>query len=299
MKVKKAVIVAGGWGTRFLPMTKALPKEMLPLVDKPLIQYAVEEAVICGAELIVIVTAQGKRAIEDHFDRNAELEIFLEQKEDFELLQKVRRLSNIADICYVRQNTQLGLGHAVLTAKSVVGNEPFMLILPDDLFDRKNLVLRQMLDIYEQYCSSVVALRRVNEDQICRYGIVNPIKVEENIYELKGVIEKPSPDVAPSNMAIIGRYVLMPEIFEALEATTLGTGHEIQLTDALSLLLGRQAIFGYTFDGDYYDAGNPIGWIKAMITIALKHPETSSPIREHINNLYIMPEVNTVTNSRL
>jgi UTP--glucose-1-phosphate uridylyltransferase len=290
MKIKKAVIVAGGWGTRFLPITKSQPKEMLPLVDRPVIQFAVEEAVACGAELVIIVTAQGKRAIEDYFDRNAELEAFLEQKGEFERLQKIRRLSNMADICYVRQKAQLGLGHAVLTSKRVVGKEPFMLILPDDLFEHQELMLKQMLGIYEQYSSSVVALRRVNEDQVSRYGIVNPVKVDENIYELRGVIEKPSRDIAPSNLAIMGRYILMPEIFEALEATLPGTGREIQLTDALGLLLGRQTIHGYLFDGDYYDAGTPLGWIKATITLASKHPEMGPAVREYIKNLYLMLE---------
>lgn len=293
MKIKKAVITAGGWGTRFLPITKSQPKEMLPLVDKPLIQYAVEEAVSCGAELVVIVTSLGKRAIEDHFDRNAELEIVLGQKEEAELLQRIRRLSNMADICYVRQKAQLGLGHAVLTAKQVIGKEPFMLILPDDLFEHQGLVLMQMLEIYEQFDSNVIALRRVSEDQISRYGIVDPRKVDEHIYELRGVTEKPSPDKAPSNLAIMGRYVLMPEIFEALEVTSLGAGREIQLTDALALLLNRQAIYGYVFDGDYYDAGTPLGWIKATITLASKHPEMGAAVREHINNLRMMLERST------
>jgi len=293
MKVKKAVITAGGWGTRFLPVTKCQPKEMLPLVDKPLIQYAVEEAVACGAELVIIVTSIGKRAIEDHFDRNADLEIALEKKEETELLQSVRRLSNMADICYVRQKAQLGLGHAVLTTRRLVGKEPFMLILPDDLFEYHELVLKQMLEIYEQYHSSVIALRRVSENQISRYGIVYSEKVDENIYELKRVIEKPRPNKAPSNLAIMGRYVLAPEIFEALEATLPGAGGEIQLTDALALLLRRQAVYGYVFNGDYYDAGTPIGWIKATITLASRHPEMGAAIREHINSLKIMMERNT------
>lgn len=290
MKIKKAVITAGGWGTRFLPITKSQPKEMLPLLDKPLIQYAVEESVSCGAELVVIVTSLGKKAIEDHFDRNAELEMVLEQKEDNELLQKIRRLSNMVDICYVRQKTQLGLGHAVLTAKKVVGKEPFMLILPDDLFEHHDLLLRQMIQINEQYNSNVIALRRVSEDQINRYGIVDPKKVDEHIYELRGFMEKPTPDKAPSNLAIMGRYVLMPDVFEALEATSPGVGREIQLTDALALLLNKQAIYGYVFDGDYYDAGTPLGWIKATIALASKHPEMGAEIREYIRNLNMITE---------
>lgn len=298
MKVNKAVIITGGREAQFLPITKAQPKEMLPLVDRPLVQYAVEEAVICGAELVVIVTAQGGSGIEDHFDRNVELESFLEQEGEAKLLQKIRRLSGMADICYIRREAQLGLGNAVLAAKRVVGEDPFMLIIPDDLFDRTNLVLRQMLEVYEQCCSSVVALRRVNEDQIWRYGIVNPRKVGENIYELKGIINKPSPDAAPSNLAIIGRYVLMPEVFEALEATPPDVGGEVQLADALAWLLSRQAIHGYLFDGDYYDVGTPLGLIKATITLAVRHPEIGAAVREHISNLYIMPEVHIIKKGR-
>jgi len=298
MKVKKAVIVTGGWSTHFLPITKAQPKEMLPLVDRPIIQYAVEEAVICGAELVVIVTAQGQNAIADHFDRDTELESFLEQEGESKLLQKIRRLSSMADICYIRQEAQLGLGNAVLTAKCVIGEDPFMLIIPDDFFDRTNLVLRQMLEVYEQCCSSVVALRRVSEDQIWRYGIVNPRKVGENIYELKGIIDKPSRDAAPSNLAIIGRYVLLPEIFEALEATLPNVMGEIQIADALALLLSRQAIHGYLFDGDYYDVGTPLGLIKATVSLAVRHPEIGAAVREHISNLYIMPEVHIVKKGR-
>ena len=298
MKVKKAVIATGGWNAGFLPITKAQPKEMLPLVDRPLIQYAVEEAVICGAELVIIVTAQGKSSIEGHFDRNAELESFLEQQGEFVMLQKMQRLSDMVDICYVRQKAQLGLGHAVLTTKRVVGNEPFMLILTDDLFDRKDLVLRQMVKIYEQFCSSVIALRRVGEDRICKYGIVNSRRVEENIYEISEIIEKPSLDIAPSNMAIMGRYVLMPEIFEVLEAISTSAGDEIQLTDALAALMDSQALHGYLFGGERYDTGNNLGWIKATITYALRHPEMGEAVRKHISNLYIMPEVHIVRRDR-
>lgn len=283
MEIRKAVIVAGGWGTRFLPVTKSQPKEMLPLVDKPIIQYSVEEAVGCGVELVIIVTALGKRTMEDYFDRNVDLELFLEQKGKTDLLQKVRRLSNMVDICYVRQKIQLGLGHAVLTAKRVVGNEPFILILPDDLFEQQD-VLKRMLEIREQPAGNVVAVRRVDDDQVSRYGIIDPQKVAERIYKVRDMVEKPEREVAPSGLAIMGRYVLMPQIFEELERTPPGSGREIQLTDALRRLLGSQAIHAYEIEGEYYDAGTPLGWIQATIALASKHPELGPAVRKYLRS---------------
>ena len=285
MKVRKAVITAGGWGTRFLPTTKSQPKEMLPLVDKPIIQYAVEEVVKCGIETVVIVTAMGKEAIEDYFDRNANLELFLEQKGETRLLEKVRRLSDMVDVCYVRQKSRLGLGHAVLSVRQVVGNEPFALILPDDLFEQQELVLRRMLEVCEERQGNVIAVRRVKDSEVSRYGIIEPREVAERIYEVKGMVEKPAPEQAPSNLAIMGRYVLMPGIFEALEHTSPGFGNEIQLTDGLRRLLGKQKVYAYEVEGEYYDVGTPAGWIQATIALALKHPEIGPGIRDYLKDL--------------
>ncbi len=285
MRPRKAVIPAGGWGTRFLPTTKSQPKEMLPLVDRPIIHYAVEEVVRCGAELVVIVSSLGKRAVEDYFDKNADLELFLERKGDTSLLDKVRQLADMADICYVRQKEQLGLGHAVLTAKQVVGNEPFMLVLPDDLFEQQERVLQRMADIFEQHQASVLAVRRVNEDQVSRYGIIEASSIGDRTYRVTSLVEKPKREEAPSNLAIMGRYILTPQVFEELENTSPGAGKEIQLTDGLRRLLSRQAIYAYEVEGDYYDAGTPLGWIKATIALALKHPEMGPEIREYLKSL--------------
>lgn len=285
MKIRKAVIAAAGWGTRFLPITKSQPKEMLPLVDRPLIQYSVEEAIACGIELVVIVTAPGKRAIEDHFDRSFELEQFLERKGETKLAEEIRRLSNMVDICYVRQKEQLGLGHAVLAAKSVVGEEPFILLLPDDLFERRELVLRQMLDVYQSYQGSVFAIKQVSAEEVSRYGIIEPRKVAERVYQVINLVEKPHPEQAPSDLAIMGRYVLMPEIFEALEDTPPGRNQEIQLTDALGRLLQKQAIYAYEFEGERYDAGTLLGWLQTTIALALEHPDIGPRLKNYLGGL--------------
>jgi UTP--glucose-1-phosphate uridylyltransferase len=285
VRIRKAVITAGGWGTRFLPVTKSQPKEMLPLVDKPIIHYTVEEAVKCGVELVVIVTALGKRAMEDYFDRSVDLELFLERKGYTHLSEKVRQLANMVDICYVRQKEQLGLGHAVLTAKRVVGNEPFLLMLPDDLFEQQELLPKRMIEISEQHGGSVVAVRQVERSQVGRYGIIEAREMGERTYQVTGLVEKPEPERSPSNLAIMGRYVLMPEVFEALENTSPGAGQEIQLTDALARLLGKQAMYAREVEGDYYDAGTPLGWIKATIALAQKHPEMGPEVREYLKSL--------------
>lgn len=279
MKVRKAVIVAAGWGTRFLPITKSVPKEILPLVDKPIIHYAAEEAVACGIEVVIIVTTQGKMAIEDYFDKNTGLEHVLQQKGKIDLLEKIRYLPDMADFCFVRQKESLGLGDAVLSAKAAVGKEPFVLILPDDLFEQKELVLERMLGIFEEYRSSVIALRRVGQNEIERYGVVKPRKVAEAVYQVMDLVEKPKPAQAPSPLAVMGRYVLTPEIFVELESTPLGTCGEIQLTDALKRLLLRQAIYGYEFAGEYYDAGTISGWIQATMALALKHPQIGPDLK--------------------
>ena len=285
MKVRKAVIVAAGWGTRFLPITKAVPKELLPLVDKPIIQYAVEEAVACGLEQVLIVTTQGKTAIEDYFDKNIGLEHILEQRGKIDLLEKIQHLPDMADFCFVRQKEPLGLGHAVLSAKAAVSEEPFVLILPDDLLEQKELVLKRMLNIFEEYQGSVIALRQVSKHRIERYGVIKPKKIAKNIYQIMDLVEKPKPTQAPSALAVMGRYVLTPEIFVELESTPPGTGGEIQITDGLKRLLLRQAIYGYEFEGEYYDAGTISGWIQTTIALALKHPEIGPELKSYLRRL--------------
>ena len=285
VKVRKAVIPAAGWGTRFLPITKSVPKEILPLVDKPIIQYAVEECAACGIELIIIITSQGKAAIEDYFDKSVGLEHILEQRGKEDLLAKISHLSNLPSICFVHQKELLGLGHAVLSAKDVVGKEPFLVILPDDLFEQKELVLKKMLNIFEQYHGSVVAVKKVEPDEISRYGVVKPKRIAKDVYQIMDFIEKPEPSQAPSNLAIMGRYVLMPEVFEELQSTSFGVGGELQITDGLKRLLRRQAVFGYEIEGDYYDAGTILGWIKATIALGLKHPEIGPELKDYLNHL--------------
>ncbi len=285
MKVRKAVITAAGWGTRFLPITKAQPKEMLPLVNKPLIQYSVEEAINSGVEQIVAITALGKRAIEDYFDRSFELEYILEQRGETKLLKEMRELSSLVDICYIRQKEQLGLGHAILTAKDIIGKEPFAVLLPDDIIDSKPPVLKQMIEVYEQYKTSVVAVERISSEDTVKYGIIEPKKVSAHIHQVLSLIEKPEPAQAPSNLGIVGRYVLTPEIFDVLEATPPGKNREIQLTDALQLLLKQQAIYAYEFDEERYDAGTPLGWLKATVAFSLKHPDIGQELREYLRQL--------------
>ena len=285
MKVRKAVIVAAGWGTRFLPITKSQPKEMLPLVDKPLIQFSVEEAINSGIEQIVIVTALGKRAIEDYFDRSFDLEYFLEKKGDTGRLQEVRALSNLADVCYIRQKEQLGLGHAILTVKGVVGEEPFAVLLPDDVIDSEVPTLKKMLEVYEQCGTNVVAVERVGDEDIRKYGIIEPRQVSDGIYEVKGLVEKPEPAQAPSDLGVVGRYILMPQIFDALSVTPQGAGREIQLTDALQLLLKQQVVYAYELEGVRYDVGTPLGWLKATLAFALKRDDIGPELREYLGQL--------------
>ena len=285
MKIGKAVIPAAGWGTRFLPATKVLPKEMLPLLDKPLMQYIVEEAISCGIGQIIIVTSFGKGAMEDHFDRDFELEYILEQKGEKGLLEKVRHIADLATICYIRQKEQLGLGHAILTAKELVGDEPFAVLLPDDIFDAKVPMLKQALDVSQRYEGSVVAVRRVAREEVRRYGIIEPKQIEERVYQVLDLVEKPEPEEAPSDLAILGRYVLTPEIFKMLEVTPPGKGGEIQLTDGIRLLLQEQMVYGYEFEGQYYDAGKPLGLLKAAVALGLNHPEMGADFREYLRGL--------------
>ncbi len=290
MRVHTAVLPAAGWGTRFLPATKAQPKEMMPLVDKPVIQYAVEEAVAAGIEHIVIVTNSQKRAIEDHFDDSYELERLLEAKGDVEMLRRVRRISDLAQISYVRQREQLGLGHAVLMAKRFVGDEPFAVILSDDVVVADRPAISQLIDVHERTGASIVAVMEVDPAETDRYGIIDPVAPsgagpEDRLMKLRGLVEKPLPENAPSNLAIIGRYVLTPEIFDVLERTPQGAVGEIQLTDGIQRLMEEQDVYGYALEGVRYDAGTTMGWIKATIALALLRPDVGPELRRYLAGL--------------
>ena len=285
MKIRKAVVTAAGWGTRFLPATKAQPKEMLPLVDKPIIQYVIEEAVASGIKQIIIVTALGKRAIEDHFDRSFELEDILKKKGDRELLRKLQNISELADICYIRQKEQLGLGHAILVTKDLIGDEPFAIFLPDDIIEAKVPAMKQMIEIYNRYQHSVIAVEPVAKEDTKAYGIIGPKQLEDRVYQVLSLVEKPEPKDAPSNLAIVGRYILTPEIFGMLEKTAPGKGGEIQLTDGLKLLLEKQPIYAYQFEGIRYDTGMPLGFLKASVEFALNRPDIGAKFREYLRQL--------------
>jgi UTP--glucose-1-phosphate uridylyltransferase len=285
MKVRKAVITAAGWGTRFLPVTRSQPKEMLPLVDRPLIHFAVEEAIKSGIEQVIMVTAMGKRAIEDYFDRSFELEYFLERKGETELLRKMLEISSMVDICYVRQKEQLGLGHAILMVKDIVGNEPFAVMLPDDIIDNGVPGLKQMLGVYEKHGASVVAVERVSDEDTDKYGIIEPEKVAERVYEVMSLVEKPEPAKAPSRLGIVGRYILTPRIFDIIKYTPPGKNGEIQLTDALGLLLKEQKLYALELQGTRYDAGTPLGWLKANVAMALKHSDIGPELRDYLKNI--------------
>jgi UTP--glucose-1-phosphate uridylyltransferase len=290
MRVRKAVFPAAGWGTRFLPATKAQPKEMLPLVDKPVIQYAVEEAVAAGIEQVVIVTSSQKRAIEDHFDLDYELEHLLEEKGEIEKLRQIRHISDLAQIAYVRQKEQLGLGHAVLMAKDLIGHEPFAVILPDDVVVADRPAIGQLINAYHQTHGSVVAVMEVTREETSRYGVIAGDPVGEGpdsdrLYRVHDLVEKPDPEHAPSNLAIIGRYVLTPKIFEKLEQTQRGAGGEIQLTDALEALMEEQAVYGYAFEGTRYDAGTTMGWLKTSVQFALSRSDIGTEFRDYLRSL--------------
>jgi len=272
-KVRKAIIPAAGLGTRFLPATKAMPKEMLPIVDKPTIQYIVEEAVASGIEDIIIVTGKGKRSIEDHFDHATELENNLVEKEKYELLETVRSISNMIDIHYIRQKEPKGLGHAILCARKFIGEEPFAVLLGDDIVQAEKPCLAQLMDEYNKRFSSVIGVKRVPESETHRYGIIDPLEAEGRTFQVNNFIEKPAPGTAPSNLAIIGRYILNPEIFLFLEKQELGAGNEIQLTDAIQKLNKIQRVFGYEFEGNRYDVGEKQGFIETTIEFALQRPD--------------------------
>ncbi|WP_102347317.1 UTP--glucose-1-phosphate uridylyltransferase GalU [Bacillus sp. Marseille-P3661] len=287
MKIRKAIIPAAGLGTRFLPATKAQPKEMLPIVDKPTIQYIVEEAVASGIEDLIIIIGRGKRSIEDHFDKSYELEDVLLRKEQLELLKEIQKISSLLNIYYVRQKEPKGLGHAILCAKSFIGNEPFAVLLGDDIVMSETPCLKQMLDVFARYNNSLVAVQRVMERDVSKYGIIKPKKsmVEPNLYYIDSMVEKPSNKNAPSNYAIMGRYLLSPEIFEILENSTPRKDNELQLTDALNELNKRQSILAYNFEGTRYDIGDKVGYIKATIDVALQRDDIKGEILDYLKNV--------------
>ena len=285
MKVRKAVFPAAGLGTRFLPATKAQPKEMLPLVDKPVIQYVVEEALASGIEHVIVVTGRGKRAIEDHFDVSVELERFLAERGKDDLLVEVRAISDMGGFSYVRQKEPLGLGHAVLAAKVLVGNEPFAVFLGDDLIEAKVPAMKQLMDVFEKTGNSVLAVERVPRAMSDSYGIVKVKEGKGRIHEVLDLVEKPRPEDAPSDLAIIGRYILTPEIFGHIEKTAADAKGEIQLTDALRSLLTQQPIQACEFEGKRYDTGHKLGFLKATVEFALKRPDLGPQFREYLKTL--------------
>ncbi len=285
--IKKAVFPVAGLGTRFLPATKASPKEMLALVDKPLIQYTVEEAVNSGIETVVFVTGRGKRAIEDHFDRSWELEYKLEKGGKEELLKEVKAISEMAEFIYVRQKMPLGLGHAVLRAKSAVGNEPFAVILSDDIVDSEKPCIGQLIEVFERFEAPVVALKRVPDEEVSKYGIVKGKEVEEGLFLIEDMVEKPSPEEAPSNYAIVGRYVLTPNVFDKLEKTEPGRGGEIQLTDALREMAREAPFYGVVFEGEHFDCGDKLGFLKATVHFALKRAEFKMEFLDFLRTLVL------------
>ncbi len=284
-EITKAVFPAAGLGTRFLPATKASPKEMLPLVDKPLIQYVVEEAVASGIQEVVLITGRGKRSIEDHFDVAFELEEDLKAKGKHKLLSEVQRIADLVTFCYIRQKKALGLGHAVLTAKRVVGEDPFAVLLGDDIIDAETPVLKQMMNVYRRYPATILAIQKVPKSQTHQYGVIDGKKIEDGIYLVKDLVEKPSAAEAPSNLAIIGRYILTPGIFAALEHTKPGKGGEIQLTDGLRLLMEKQPIYAYEFKGMRHDAGDKLGFLKATVEFALQNEEFGADFRSYLQKL--------------
>ena len=288
--IRKAVFPAAGLGTRFLPATKAQPKEMLPLVDKPLIQYVIEEAVGSGVETITIVTGRGKNAIEDHFDVAYELEHVLETRGKHDLLGEVRTISNLVNLTYVRQKEALGLGHAILVARDAVGHEPFAVLLGDDIIDSEVPCLKQMVDLFDKLHGSIIATCEVPKSEISSYGVIRGTPVEGfggRVFRVEDLVEKPPMNEAPSNMAIIGRYILTPEIFPILEKTRAGRGGEIQITDAIRRLVDQQPVYAYKFSGTRYDAGDKLGFLKATVEFALKREDLGGPFREYLKNLKI------------
>lgn len=285
MKVKKAIIPAAGLGTRFLPATKAQPKEMLPIVDKPTIQYIIEEAVNSGIEDILIITGRNKRAIEDHFDKSVELEISLEEHGKTELLKMVRDISDMVNIHYIRQKEPKGLGQAIYCAKSFINNEPFAVLLGDDVVYSDKPCLLQLMEVYEEFESSILGVQEVELDEVNKYGIVSGEKIRDNLYKVENLVEKPSKDKSPSNVAILGRYIINPEIFGFLEKTEPGAGGEIQLTDALNELVKKEKMYAYIFEGKRYDVGDKLGFLKANVEYALRKDELKDEFKEYLKSI--------------
>ena len=282
-KIRKAVIPAAGLGTRFLPATKAQPKEMLPIVDKPTLQYIIEEAVASGIEEILIITGKNKKSIEDHFDKSVELELELEQKGKKELLEIVRDISKMINIYYIRQKEPKGLGDAIYCARSFIGDEPFAVMLGDDIVDNDVPCLRQLMDAYEEYRTTILGVQMVYREDVNKYGIIKAKHIEDRVYKVKDLVEKPDIDKAPSNIAILGRYIITPEIFNILENTKPGKGGEIQLTDALKNLIGQEAMYAYNFEGKRYDVGDKLGFLQATIEFALKKEELREDFINYLN----------------
>lgn len=285
MKVRKAVIPAAGLGTRFLPATKAQPKEMLPIVDKPTIQYIIEEAIASGIEDIMIVTGRGKRAIEDHFDKSYELEDILKRKGEEDLLNLVQDISNLVNIYYIRQKEPKGLGHAIYCVKSFIDNEPFAVLLGDDIVDSEVPCLKQLIDIYSEYNTTVIGVQHVPEEDVSKYGIVKCKHIEDRVYKINDLIEKPEKDKAPSNIAILGRYIITPDIFGHIERIKPGKGGEIQLTDALKQLLSSEAMYAYDFIGKRYDVGNKLGFLEATVEFALKRNDLKDEFSAYLKDI--------------
>ena len=288
MRVRKAIIPAAGLGTRFLPATKAQPKEMLPIVDKPTIQYIVEEAVKSGIEDILIVSGRGKRAIEDHFDKSYELEETLLKKEKFTRLEEIQDISSLANIHYVRQKEPRGLGHAISCASQFIGNEPFAVLLGDDIVESDTPCLKQLIDVFERYQSSVLGVQEVPDEDISKYGVISPLQnqtLDDNLVSISSVVEKPKREEAPSNYAIMGRYVLTPDILPILETLPPGSGNEIQLTDAIKILNETQHVLGYNFSGKRYDVGDKFGFIKATIDFSLLRPDLNEDVRGYLKEI--------------
>jgi UTP--glucose-1-phosphate uridylyltransferase len=285
MKIRKAIIPAAGFGTRFLPATKSLPKEMLSVIDKPLILYSVEEAVQSGIESIAIITSRGKSSMEDYFDRSPELEQFLEEKGKLDFLKEVRRISELAEFYYIRQKEALGLGHAVLTGEKFIGQEPFAVLLPDDIYDGATPCTKQLIEAYDEYQASTIVLGRTDEEGTKMYGIVRPKQVTEKVFQIEDLVEKPGPEKAFSDLASLGRYVFTPEIFEGLKKTKPDHRDEIQLPDGIKHLLGKQKVYGVLFEGDRYDCGDKMGFLEATFSLALKRPEFSDRLKTYLRSL--------------
>ena len=285
-KIRKAIIPAAGLGTRFLPATKAQPKEMLPIVDKPTIQYIIEEAVASGIEEILIITGRNKKCIEDHFDKSVELEMELEKNNKNELLELVQDISEMVDIHYIRQKEPKGLGHAIRCAKTFVGNEPFAILLGDDIvYNDEKPCLKQLIECYDEYKTSILGVQTVDKENVSKYGIVDGILIEDRVCKVKGLVEKPSVDEAPSNTAILGRYIVTPKIFDILDNTKPGKGNEIQLTDALLELIKEEAMYAYNFEGKRYDVGDKLGFLEATVEYALRKPEIRDDFIKYLRGM--------------